>query len=149
MKRALSFLAVALVLGVAPIRAAHVWAIPSPDHGQTFAYGSEKHRQWMDVRGHLALAMNFTNDPHVDNVNPRQYDDFIFDFPDVILGRDGRTFYYQPPGAAHPVAVALRTNDIFGDIRLLPSTQLLVHAPHGYLSLILLTGAAPDSAAGG
>jgi hypothetical protein len=95
----------------------------------------------MNVHGHLAIAMNFTNDPHVDIVNPRQYDDFIFDFPDVVLGRNGRTFYYQPPGSAHPVAVAERSRGFLGDeVRLLPSAQLLVRAPHGYLSLILLAG---------
>ena len=79
------------------LASAHLVVVSSPTHGQTFAYGSEQHQAWC-ARGpdrHLALTTEFTNDPYVDRNNPRQFDDFIFDFPDVRLGADGRTFYYH------------------------------------------------------
>ena len=44
----------------------HFWRIASPDHEQTFAYGSEQRRVWAE-RGpgirHLAVLLDFTNDP--------------------------------------------------------------------------------------
>ena len=120
--------------------ARHVWYVASPDHGQTFAYGSEQSRVWC-VRGgnrHLALLLNFTNDPYVDRINSRQYDYFTFNFPQITLGRDGRTFYY-PASDGRSVAVAMRGADFFGieEIRQLPGSYLIVKKPHGYLSLSL------------
>jgi hypothetical protein len=56
----------------------HSWRVTSPDHGQTFAYGTEQNRVWAE-RGrdrHLAVLLNFTNDPFVDRQNPREYDNF-------------------------------------------------------------------------
>jgi hypothetical protein len=85
----------------------HFWSVPSPDHEQTFAYGSEQHRVWA-ARGndkHLAVLLDFTNDPYVDQTNPRQYDNFTFSFPDVTLGKNGHTFYYHTSdGRSIPVA---------------------------------------------
>jgi hypothetical protein len=120
---------------------AHLILVISPTHRQTFAYGSERHQAWL-ARGddrHLALSAEFTNDPYVDQVNPRQYDDFIFDFPDVRLGTDGRTFYYHRAGG-RPVAVARRFRDFLGidEVKLLPNAELVIKSPHGYLSLNLL-----------
>ena len=119
----------------------HVWTVPSPDHGQTFAYGSEQSRVWT-TRGrdhHLALLLNFTNDPYVDRSNPRQYDYFTFNFPNVTLGADGRTFYYRTTdGRSLPVAA--KREDFFGidETKLLPNSILVVKSPHGYLSLTLV-----------
>jgi len=118
----------------------HAYRVPSPDHEQTFAYGSEQNRVWAQ-RGkdkHLALLLNFTNDPYVDRDNPRLYDNFTFSFPDVILGKDGRTFYYRAKNG-RLVPVAAKERDIFGvtEIKLLPNATLSVAKPHGYLSLSL------------
>jgi hypothetical protein len=120
------------------------WVVPSPNHGQTFAFGSEQHRQWITVGRdrHLALSVEFTNDPYVDRTEPRQYDDFIFDFPSVTLGRDGRTFFYHAPGG-RLVPVAVRHAGLFGieAVDLLPSATLVMHKPHGFVSLELVVDA--------
>jgi hypothetical protein len=124
------------------------YVVPSPTHGQTYAFGSERNQQWL-ARGpdhHLALAAEFTNDPYVDRINPREYDDFTFDFPDIRLGRDGRTFYYHASNG-RLVPVAQRHSGFLGlqDISLLPGSLLLVEKPHGYLSLSLLIGAGRET----
>jgi hypothetical protein len=128
------------------LASAHLFVVSSPTHGQTFTYGSVQQQAWI-VRGpdrHLALRTEFTNDPYVDRDNPRQFDDFTFDFPQVRLGADGRTFYYQSPGN-HPIAVAQRYKDFLGidEIRLLDTAELVVGKPHGYLSLHLLVETDP------
>lgn len=131
------FLLAALPAAAAP----RLYVVPSPTHEQTFAFGSERHQQWL-ARGtdhHLALAAEFTNDPYVDRINIRQYDDFLFDFPDIRLGPDGRTFYYHAPNGRE-VAVAERHPGFLGvnEVDLLPGSLLLMRSPHGYLSLSLL-----------
>jgi len=140
MKAILRLLAASALL-LPMLAAAHLFVVSSPTHGQTFAYGSEQHQAWL-ARGadrHLALTTEFTNDPYVDRTNPRQFDDFIFDFPEVRLGADGRTFYYHRP-SGQPVAVARRASDFLGidEVKLLPNAQLVIKSPHGYLSLDLL-----------
>jgi hypothetical protein len=125
-----------------PTRASstHFWRIVSPDHEQTFAYGTEQSRIFTE-RGrdkHLALLLNFTNDPYVDRQNPRLYDNFTFSFPNVILGKDGRTFYYRGPGG-ETIPVARKHAVFLGtEIRLLPNAALKVAKPHGYLTLTLI-----------
>jgi hypothetical protein len=128
---------------------AHLYMVASPTHEQTFAYGSERHQAWM-TRGadrHLALSAEFTNDPYVDRIETRQYDDFIFDFPNVRLGADGRTFYYRAPGG-RTVAVAERYRGFLGldEVRLLDNAVLIMKKPHGYLTLNLLVSDRPAAA---
>jgi hypothetical protein len=121
-----------------PAEAGSFCQVTSPDHEQTFAYGTEQSRTWAE-RGrdrHLAVLLDFTNDPYVDRSNPRQYDDFTFSFPNVTLGKDGHTFYYhRPEGGSIPVAS--KRPDFLGinEIHLLPNALLIVEQPHGYLSL--------------
>ncbi len=149
MKRLFFSLGLGLLFLVTPVSAAkaHVWEVGSPDHQQTFTFGTEQHRAWMQKGDHLSIVMKFTNDPYVDQTNPRLYDDFIFNFPNVTLGKDGRTFYYQAPGG-RAVAVAFRRPGLFGDeVTLLPSSFLAVQKPHGLLSLTLVvTDHAPATA---
>ncbi len=132
--------AIALLL-LAPSIAQAGWFITSPDHEQTFSYGTESNRAWAE-RGrdhHLVLLINFTNDPFVDRQNPREYDNFTFSFPRVVLGRDGSTFYYHAPDGA-VVPVARRSPGFLGiqQIDLLPSAYLIVRKPHGYLTLTIV-----------
>jgi hypothetical protein len=149
---AITVLAMALsVTMLAPVAAAspHFWRVESPDHGQTFAYGSIRHRAWF-VQGrdqHLALTMDLTNDPYVDNTNPRQYDTFVFNFPSVKLGKDGRTFYHHD-GEGHSVPVAIRKSGFLGieEINLLSNASLIIDKPHGYLSLSLAITSASQTA---
>jgi hypothetical protein len=142
---------VALLLASFPAAAApRLYVIASPTHEQTFAYGSERHQQWL-ARGsdrHLALAAEFTNDPYVDRINTREYDDFIFDFPDIRLGRDGRTFFYQAPNGGR-IPVAERHAGFLGmdEVTLLPGSLLLMKSPHGYLSLFLLVSRGSETVA--
>jgi hypothetical protein len=146
MSRCLFFLVLALTLlssGILPAHAytRHFWSVTSPDHEQTFAYGTEKNRAWAE-RGrdrHLAVRLGFTNDPYVDRDNPRRYDNFIFSFPGVTVGRDGRTFYYHASDG-RSIPVAENRPDFLGinEIHLLPNASLIVNQVHGYLSLSLL-----------
>jgi hypothetical protein len=83
----------------------------------------------------------------VDRLEPRQYDDFTFDFPNVRLGANGRTFYYHPSGGK-PVAVAERYHGLFGldEVRLLDNAVLIIKRSHGYLTLTLLINDRPSAA---
>ena len=111
----------------------------SPDHEQTFSYGTETDRVWTERNGHLALLLNFTNDPFVDRANPREYDNFTFGFPNVRLGKDGHTFYFHAPDG-RDIPVAKKRSDFLGinEVKLLPTTFLIVNKPHGYLTLTLV-----------
>jgi hypothetical protein len=119
----------------------HFWRVASPDHEQTFAYGSEQSRVWKEwgPDRHLVVLLNFTNDPYVDQNNPRRYDNFSFSFPGITLGKDGRTFFYHAPDGRR-IAVAAKRPDFLGinEIHLLPNAALEIDKPHGYLSLTLI-----------
>jgi hypothetical protein len=133
-----------LISSVPPVQAyaAQAWAVTSPYHGQTFAYGTEWRRAWAtSPRGnprHLLLFLDYTNDPYIDNSNPREYDSFSFDFPSVRLQPDGRTFSYLAPNG-RLIPVALKSSGFLGieEIRLLPTSELIIDKPHGYLTLTL------------
>jgi hypothetical protein len=143
MKRA-AILALFFLAGIFPAAA---WEVTSPDHAQTFTFGSERNREWIARGRHLAVVMHFTNDPYVDRVEPRQYDDFSFDFPNIVL--QNGTFYYQPPGHRRPVPVATAHPGLFGEsVHLLPSSLLVVRKPHGYLTLTLIVGGSSRATAG-
>jgi hypothetical protein len=136
-KFALAFLCFAL-MPFARADEPHFWTLTSPDHEQTFAYGMETNRVWAQRGHHLQLQLNFTNDPFVDWDNPRQYDNFTFSFPNVKVGADGNTFYYQTSGG-RSIPVAKRKSVFLGtEIKLLPNAELKVLKPHGYLTLVLL-----------
>jgi hypothetical protein len=119
----------------------HFWSVASPDHEQTFAYGTEQRRAWaaQGRDSHLVLLLDFTNDPYVDDDNPRRYDNFTFAFPNVALGKDGHTFFYHAPDG-RPIPVASKRPGFLGidEIKLLPNTCLRVTKPHGYLTVSLL-----------
>lgn len=118
----------------------HFWRIRSPVHEQTFAYGSEQNRVWQQwpPDNHLALLLNYTNDPFVDRSNPRQYDNFRFDFPQILLGKDGHTFYYRTP-EGRSIPVASKKPGFLGidEVRLLPNATVIVNKPHGYITVTL------------
>ncbi len=138
-------LALAALAGMAPCALSDLWRIASPDHEQTFAYGMETNRVWAE-RGrdrHLTVLLSFTNDPFVDRQNPREYDNFTFGFPSVRLGSDGHTFYYKTSGG-RSIPVAEKRADVLGihEIKLVPNAVLVIHMPHGYLSLEIVPGEA-------
>lgn len=116
----------------------HVWQVVSPDHGQTFTYGSEQRRSWCTRNNHLAVLLDYTNDPYVDRINVRQYDYFTFGFPQIVLGPDKRTFYYHTPDG-RSIAVAHKTNGFLGieETKLLSNAYLTIKKPHGKLTLTL------------
>ncbi len=114
------------------------WKITSPDHAQTFAFGTETNRVWRSWNGHLALLLDYTNDPFVDRTNPRQYDDFRFDFPMIRIGADGRTFYYHASDG-RSIPIASKRPGLFGveEVRLLPNANLVISKPSGYITVYL------------
>jgi hypothetical protein len=114
------------------------WKVVSPDHEQTYAYGTETNRVWKNWNGHLALLLTFSNDPFVDRQNPRELDNFRFDFPNVRIGSGGHTFYYHTnDGRSIPVAM-IRSGFLgFDEVRLLPSASAVVSRPHGYITVYL------------
>jgi len=136
-------LVAALLLAGLPLRAdnSRFWTVTSPNHGQTYAYGSEQHQAWAALGNppHLALYTTFTNDPYIEGSAARRYDYFTFNFPQVTLGPDERTFYYHPSGG-RPIPVAIKRRDFFGifEIRLLRNSSLVVNKSHGYLTFSLL-----------
>lgn len=118
----------------------HVWYVVSPDHGQTFTYGTEQSRVWATWGRdrHLALQLNYTNDPFVSRTEAREYDNFIFNFPTILLGKDGRTFYlHTKDGRSIPVAT--KQEAFLGtEIKLLPNAEVQIKKPHGYLTVTLM-----------
>ena len=119
----------------------HAWRLQSPDHEQTFVFGTETNRVWTQWGRdrHLALLLNYTNDPYVDSDNPRRYDNFRFDFPQVRLGKDGRTFYHQTPDG-RLIPVAQKRPNFFGidEVRLLPNADVVIDLPHGYITVSII-----------
>jgi hypothetical protein len=128
-------------LGATPsaFAAGHFWQLVSPNHEQTFAYGTETNRVWTawGRDRHLALLLDYTNDPFVDRQNPRQYDNFRFDFLSVRLGADNRTFYYHAAVRAVPVAVKHAGFLGIDEVRLLPNASVVVTTPHGFITVYL------------
>ena len=133
-------LAVSLLASPAHAQTQHFWRVYSPEHDQTFAYGSEQNRVWLQwgPDRHLVLMLKYTNDPYVDRNNPRLYDTFFFPFPAITLGKDGHTFYYRTP-SGRLIPVAAKRPDFFGvnEVKLLPDAVVVVEKPHGYLTVRL------------
>lgn len=69
-------------------------SIGSPDHAQTFAYGSIIGHQLYVERGTNALVarITFSNFPYYDDDQPRREESFDFRFPGVQLNPAHRTF---------------------------------------------------------
>jgi hypothetical protein len=69
--------------------------ITSPDHAQTFAYGSMiDHQLYLDhTAGELAARITFSNLPYSDDNDPRRDELFEFRFPRVHLDSARRTFF--------------------------------------------------------
>jgi len=87
---------------------------------------------------HLALLLNFTNDPYVDYNNPREYDNFRFDFPRVRIGADGRTFYYHTADGRRIPVAAIHSGFLgIDEVRLLPNANVVVSRPSGYITVYL------------
>ena len=120
--------------------AEHFWRLRSPVHEQTFAYGMEQSRVWREwpPDSHLALLLNYTNDPYVDRDNPRRYDNFRFDFPQIRLGKDGHTFYYHTSDG-RSIPVAKKSPGFLGvnEVRLLPNATVIIDKPHGYITVTI------------
>jgi hypothetical protein len=134
---ALLFACIACLLP-AQAATAHSWQLTSPDHAQTFSFGTETNRVWKGWGGRLLLLLDFTNDPHVDRDNPRSYDSFRFDFPGVRIGADGRTFYYHASdGRLIPVAEKKAGFLGIEEIKLLSNANVVVSRPHGYITVYL------------
>jgi hypothetical protein len=140
---------VAILAGVivmTPLHATqHLWRLTSPNHGQTYAYGSEQSHTWKmwPPDNHLALCATFDNNPFAEGSNQR-FDNFLFHFPEVKLGSDGETFFYRPSkGLALPVAARRRGLLGITEIKLLPTAFLQVRKVHGYLTLTLIVGDRP------
>ena len=133
-------LAVSLLASPADAQTHHFWRVYSPEHDQTFAYGSERNRVWLQWGHdrHLVLMLKYTNDPYVDRDNPRLYDTFFFPFPGITLGKDGHTFYYRTP-SGRSIPVAEKRPDFLGvnEVKLLPNAVVIVDKPHGYLTVRL------------
>lgn len=130
-----------------PVQASsqHVWYVTSPDHGQTYAYGSRENLVWaMPAPNHnLVLYATYSNEPYAQGGN-RRYDYFTINFPNITLGSDGVTFFYHPSkGIALPVAA--RHDGFLGltETKLLPTSYLTVSKVHGYLTFVLVVGDHP------
>jgi len=133
----ISAIALAFALAAPAFAKDYSWKIASPDHEQTYAFGSETHRAWQNWNGHLALLLTFTNDPFVDRDNPRQWDNFRFDFPGVRLGSDG-TFYYQTSDGRRIQVARIRPGFLgFDEVHLLPNAEVIVLRPHGCITVYL------------
>ena len=127
-----------ITLAAPALAVTHFWPLVSPDHAQTWAYGTETSRVWKQWGRHLALLLTFTNDPFVDRDSPRQTDNFRFDFRDIRLGADGRTFYYPPADGRRIPVAAIRPDFLgVGEVRLLPNANVVVSRPSGYITVYL------------
>jgi len=138
--------ALTLLALVTPVRAGQqVWYVTSPNHGQTYAYGSETRHAWamLGSSNHLALYATYSNEPFAEGGN-RRFDDFVFNFPQVKLGPGGHTFFYHASNGLN-LPVARKQSGFLGitEIKLLPTAYLVTKKKHGYLTLTLVIGVAP------
>jgi hypothetical protein len=122
-----------------------IWYVTSPDHGQTYAYGSETNHSWTigGSNNHLALNATYSNGPWAQGSNVL-YDNFIFNFPQVKLGSGGHTFFYHASNGLN-LPVARRQSGFLGitQIKLLPTAYLVTKKKHGFLTQTLVIGVAP------
>jgi len=122
-----------------------IWRVISPDHGQTYAYGSEVRQSWamLGPDHHLALYAKYSNEPYAEGAG-RRYDDFTFNFPQIKLGSDGQTFFYHASNGSN-LLVARKKPGFLGipEIKLLPTAYLVPQKIHGYVTMTLVIGVAP------
>ncbi len=110
MKFSHSCLLAALLVATIATARGEIWKVGSPDHRQTYAYGSERHRQRLLLGKHLGIYMEFTNDPYVGWTETRQFDDFVFGSPTSGSERTAARYIIE-----RPPAVMLRWRRVIRD----------------------------------
>jgi len=140
-------IALALAISCSSVARAgqQIWYVASPNHGQTYAYGSEVSHQWTSLGRdhHLGLYATYSNQPFAQGGNTRT-DNFTFSFPQIKLGPGGNTFFYHASNGLN-LPVARRQSGFLGitEIKLLPTAYLQTKKQHGYLTMTMVVGVAP------
>lgn len=127
-----------LFAGVAAA-AADAISITSPDHAQTFAYGSMISHQFFYNRraGELAAQITFSNSPYYGDDQPRRDEAFDFHFPGVQLDSTQRIFVVRSKhGELIPVA-RFRKGLACGWIDLAPGAKIYLQKESGRVTATL------------
>jgi hypothetical protein len=82
----------ATIIATSASAIAGVISVTSPDHAQTFAYGSMIWHQLYVERNELVVRITFSNLPYYDDDQLRRDESFDFSFPTVRLDSGRRTF---------------------------------------------------------
>lgn len=120
-------------------------SIKSPDHAQTFAYGSMISHQLYagGTTGELGARITFSNLPYYDDDQPRGDEAFDFHFPGVQLDRArGTLFVRSRHGEMIPVA---RSHEglLCRWIDLAPSAKIYLLKEHGRVTAVLTATSYP------
>ena len=114
-------------------------SITSPNHAQTFAYGSMiSHQLYRDGRAaELVAQMTFSNLPYYDDDQPRRDESFDFHFPTVHFDSARQTFFARSEhGELIPVA-RYREGLVCGWIDLAPGAKMYLVKEHGRVTATL------------
>jgi hypothetical protein len=111
----------------------------SPDHHQTFAYGSIiGHQLYLERSGRgLAARITFSNWPYDSGDEPRRDESFEFRFPGIKYDATQRTFFVSGRGG-QPIPVARFHRDLFcNSVDLAPGAKIYLLKHSGRVTAIL------------
>jgi hypothetical protein len=120
-------------------------SITSPDHAQTFAFGSViSHELHADrTTGELTARITFSNLPYYDDDQPRRDEAFDFHFPGVQFDRArGTLFVRSKHGEVIPVARS-REGLVCRWIDLVPGAKIYLLKEHGRVTAVLTATSYP------
>jgi len=124
---------------------ADVISVTSPNHSQTFAYGSMISHQLCrgGTAGELVARITFSNLPYYDDDQPRRDESFDFYFPNVQLNSARQTFSARSRrGKLIPVA-RYREGMACGWIDLVPGAKIYLLKESGRVTATLTATSYP------
>ena len=120
-------------------------SVASPDHAQTYAYGSVTWRQLYltRTRGELAARITFSNVPFADSNEPRRDESFDFRFPGIQVDVAQHVFVAKGRrGESIPVAW-FRGDLSIGWIKLAPNAKIYLLKENGRVTATLTATSYP------
>ena len=137
----------ALLVAASTSAMADAASITSPNHAQTFAYGSMiSHQLYLGrAGGDLVAQLTFSNSPYYDDDQPRTDESFDFHFPGVHFDSGRNTFFARSHhGELIPVA-RVRQGVAYRWIELAPGAKMYLVKQSGRVTATLTATDYPRS----
>lgn len=114
-------------------------SIVSPDHHQTFAYGSMvSHQLYFEQSGsNLAARITFSNSPYDDDNEPRSDESFDFRFPGIKFDATRRMFFVSGRGGQTIPVARFRRDPFCSWVDLAPGSKIYLLKQSGRVTAIL------------